>query len=144
MLKAGKYTATAVDAGLSSTKNGNPQAFMKFSLTMEDGSTETITWFGGMTEKAVPHTVKALVNAGFMGNDFADLEKPFVTVFSPKKVQIELEDHTYNGKTSLQVKWVNKMSEGPKKYEGQTPRFAAAFAAYKKEAGIKSNPLLED
>ena len=143
MLKAGKYTAKAISAGLSETKSGSPQAFIKFEIT-ETGEANYITWFGSMSEKAIERTVAALVTAGFQGNDFSDLEKKFNEVFSPKTVQLTLADEEFNGKSQLKVKWVNPTSQGPTKYQGQTPKFGHVFSKVKASLGVKTNPLLED
>lgn len=135
MLKAGKYTAKAVSAGLSQTKSGSAQAYIKFEVT-ETGEANHITWFGSMTEKSIDRTVKALVTAGFNGNDFGDLEKKFNEVFQPKAVQLTLAEEEFNGKTSLKVKWVNPIHQGPEKYQGPAPKFAALFAKTKQELGV--------
>jgi hypothetical protein len=136
MLKPGKYLAKVVDAGMSQTQKGAPQAFMKFEIN-ETGETNYLTWFGGTSEKAIEFTAQALVHAGFIGNDLPDLEKKFSDVFQPRQVRITVEQEDYNGKTMTKIKWVNPVNQGPDKYHGQIPKFAALFAKTKAEAGVK-------
>lgn len=136
MLKPGTYEAIAINSGISATMKGTPQAFMEFEIR-QDGENEYITWFGALTEKGAEISVKALVAAGFVGNDFADLEKPFEVVFGPRKVSIEVVEESFNGKSVTKVKWVNAIRNGPKKFEGAVPKMAGLFTKVKQEAGMK-------
>lgn len=128
-----KYSAKVIDAGLQPTKDGSPQAFMKFECSSA-GETQSFYWTGSFkSEKATELTVKALVTAGFTGSDVSDLKQGLV-MFMPREISVELEDNNGN----LRVKWVN----GPAKREafsGATPKLAGAFAKAKAELGIKTN-----
>lgn len=137
-MKPGKYKAELLDAGLSPDKNGDPQPYMKFNVVHGDEA-QVMTWFGNRkSEKSEELAIKALVAAGFVGNDWEDLKAGVnpLTFAVPQNLMVELENHTYQGKTELRIKWVN--SGGLKKFEGQAPKAAAKFSAAKAKAGVKS------
>lgn len=105
-MKIGKYKVKVVSAGISPDKNMNPQPFMKF----ENAEGETITWFGFISsDKAKEISVKALVAAGFQGNDWSDLSMG-IKAFDGREVMITVAEELYNGKTYTKVKWVNPIS----------------------------------
>jgi len=135
MFKAGdKYDAKLVEAGLTNTKSGDAQAFMKFECST-GGVTESFYWHGSFkSDKSTALTIKALLTAGFAGDDASDLEHGLLK-FMPKNIMVELEDN--QGK--LRVKWVNAPSKA-KPFTGVAPKLAGAFAKAKAELGIKNEP----
>lgn len=142
----GKYNVKVIDAGLGASKNGSMQPWVKF----QNEAKETITWYGNLNgstpekqEKAQEITIKALVSAGFTGDDFSDLDKPFETVFTVQPVNITVGTEEYNGKKTTKVKFVNSQS-APKKFMGQAPKMAALFAKQRKALGITAKPSTED
>ena len=124
----GTYRArvTAVeDVQFGMSHGGNEQIAVPFVVTQGDAQGETITWFGSFTDKAVEITLKALRACGWQGDDLNDL-----TGVVDNEVELVCAVETYNEKTSLKVKWVNKPGEGKVKLErpldgGQRAAFAA-------------------
>ena len=126
MFKAGEsYQAKITDAGLMETKDGQAQPFMKFKCMSEDEQQE-FTWFGSFkSQKATDIAIKALITAGFIGSDVDDL-KGGLLMFKEAAIFCELEE---DDRQRLKVKWVNGAAKVIKKYEGSTPKLAAAFAS---------------
>lgn len=100
----GKYRGTVVKAGIMAGKT-NPQVFMEFETA--DG---TITWFGSVTEKSKEISIKALLAAGYSGQDWNGLTNG-MKAFTPREVNLVVEEETYQDKARLKVKWVNEISE---------------------------------
>ena len=148
MFEANKnYKVKAVDAGLEQTKGGSAQPTIKFATESGD----TITWYGNLNgstqekrDKAAEISIEALVAAGFQGNDWEDLKKPFAMMFpSPKVVTIKVIEHVYNGKKSLRVKGVYSESKR-QQFTGQAPKMAAAFAKARQTAGVTVTKAQDD
>lgn len=105
MVTPGTYKATVLNHAISETKDGKPQAAVTFSFEA-NGSPHTLTWYGSFSEKALPHTLKALLVCGLKGNNPAgDLElgKEVMIV-----VETEVDERT--GKERNKVRWVNAMN----------------------------------
>ena len=104
MVKPGTYKATIQNHAISETKGGNPQAVVSF-LFEADGSQHSITWYGSFSEKALPHTAKALLVCGLKGNNPAgelELGREVLIV-----VETEVDEH---GKERNKVRWVNAIN----------------------------------
>lgn len=134
----GKYPAKIVAAKLTETKSGEPQTYMQFEAN-DNGTTQLFDYYGGFGEKSAPHTIKAMVTAGFAGTDVEDLKQQGILAFMPAEISIELED--YKGK--LRVKWVNGASKKTD-FKGATPKLAGAFAKVKQELGVKPTAKQQD
>lgn len=141
MIGEGKYPAKVIGAGLSNTKGGNAQCFIRFEALADSGPQE-ITWYGSLkTEKSTEFAIKNLVTAGFAGNDFADMEKPIEVVFIPKDLTITIENSD-QGKP--QVKWINVKGNGPAAFVGAMPKAASLFAKIKDELGVTAKISSDD
>lgn len=139
MLNPGKYEAKLVDASLATDKEGNAQPMLSFEVQSE-GNTEKMTWYGSLkSEKSTEFAVKALVTAGYMGNDWEDLKKPFEVMFTPKDLSITV-DLGNNGKP--QIKWIN--AKTVKAFTGVAPKQAALFAKAKADLGVKAKAPVTD
>ena len=67
----GDYTGEIQDYGISETKGGQPQVFVKFKL-LEAG--KSLNWFGQVAnDQGLEITAKALLTMGFGGTDIAVL-----------------------------------------------------------------------
>jgi len=103
MVNAGTYTAVVKEHAISETKSGNPQAVIKFGF-VSDGAPVTLTWYGSFSEKAAPHTLKALVVCGLQGNN------PAGALEIGKEVSIVVEEEEGDdGKARMKVRWVNSL-----------------------------------
>lgn len=122
--------AKLISAGLQESSSGETQPYLKFQT--EHGE---ITWFGSLkSELSQTFSVKQLVRAGFIGDDFSDLEKPLEVAFLPEELTITVEMNEYKGKITPRLTFVNKAK---KEYTGQAPKMAALFASVKAELGVK-------
>lgn len=88
-IKPGKYVmgvvAGQVDLGF--TKNEGPQVAVLLEFLEGPYAGEAITWYGGFSEKARQHTIRALRSLGWQGDDLSDLST--VTGSTPCTVQVE-------------------------------------------------------
>lgn len=99
-MKPGTYKAKVTSHAISETSKGDPQATITFSA--EGGG--SITWYGSFSEKATPHTVKALLVCGLKG------QNPAGPLEIGKEVSIVVEDDvSQDGKTRSKVRWVNAL-----------------------------------
>lgn len=130
-----KYAATLVDAGLTESKSGNPTVFLTLEVTDDAGGKQRLIWNGHLTEKAQEQTIKTLIGAGFSGDDVADLNKGLI-MFAPKPLTVVMEEHTYEGKTTMRIKYVNGGGT-LKAFKGQAPKMAALFSKVRAEMGVK-------
>jgi hypothetical protein len=101
-LENGKYRAKAVTGqwGIGKAGTGTPQVGIQFELLDRGG--ESITWYGFLSDKALPVTVKALRACGWEGADLSDL-----TGLDTHEVTLVVENEEYNDKWSPRVKFVN-------------------------------------
>lgn len=105
MVKPGTYSAKVLSHAISETKAGNPQAVIKFSFE-SDGAPHTLTYFGSFSEKAAPHTIKALLTCGLQGSN------PAGPLEIGKDVLIVVEDEVgEDGKTRSKIRWVNEAGQ---------------------------------
>lgn len=116
-LQTGTFKAKIINYTLSQNKSGNPQVEVLFEFNDGDGSqvggtNHQVRWWGQLTEKSIPWTLKALEVMGFRGktdDDFAKLADGVEggMLDLARDVSLVLEEETKDGKTFVQVKWVN-------------------------------------
>lgn len=95
-----RYRATIVSHAISETKAGDPQAVI--TLSYDSDGPKSITWYGSFKEKALPHTLKALLVCGLQGNN------PSGALEIGKEVYITIGDEAgSDGKMRTKVKWIN-------------------------------------
>lgn len=133
------YDVQVVDAGLAETKDGGAQPFITFKF--DNG--KTMNWYGSMkSDKSKEFTAKALITAGFVGNDFSDLSAGYTPMnFQGVNVTVELE-HPQDKSGAVdtkkfRIKWINRKSTGVKKFQGTVEKSTALFAKLKQELGVK-------
>ena len=108
-LTPGVHKAKIEDYGLTTTKEGLPSPFVTFKTEMG----RNITWYGSFIEgRARYHTVRALLILGLKGEDLALFFEGLQSgLLDPKvRVNLDIQNDTYNGKTRLKVVWINKQS----------------------------------
>lgn len=147
-----KIRAQATSATLCRASTGTEQVAVSFKYLETVGPFEkgdSITWYGFLTDSTFDRTVESLRNAGWSGNNLADLS----TVRGV--VVLVLEEDEYNGRVRTKVKWVNRISDGPavkteNRIEGTQAaalakrlekRVIASDAARAKAAAGGGNPL---
>lgn len=107
MVKAGRYNARVVSYGVPDVEEGKTPAVALTFRFLEDGQDRELTWYGYLSSKAVDMTMKALITAGFRGDNMRALGEP--EAFEDKEVSIVVEHETFEGKTRAKVKWINEL-----------------------------------
>jgi hypothetical protein len=62
-IREGTYRGKILDYGVTTTKNGVPQAAIKFGLKTPEGD-RVLTWYGGFSGESTKWTIKALLTCG--------------------------------------------------------------------------------
>lgn len=102
MIKPGIYLAKVISHAVTETKDGNPQVTITFSFEAE--GIKSLTWFGSFKEKALPHTLKALLVCGLKGSN------PAGALDVGREVSIVVDDEEgQDGKIRSKIKWVNAL-----------------------------------
>ncbi len=117
----GTVPAKCVEWALTETTAGAPQVFLKFKAL--DG-TEPPAYFGSFSEKALPHTLKALRACGWTGVDPMEIDNPHAGL-DANEVSLVIGHETYEGVTRAKVKWVNTPGQALKPLD---PAKKATFA----------------
>ena len=92
-MKIGRYDGKITDACVGRSQSGSLQ--VELLLSIESG--ETVSWFGSLSPKAMPYTVKELKFFGLK-----DGEGPEVVI--GKDCSFEVYEDSYNGKVTHKVK----------------------------------------
>lgn len=151
----GTYRSRVVNYTLSNTKAGNPQVEVLFEFSQGDGLSSThhqIRWWGQLSEKALPYTLKNLITMGYRGTtneDFAKLADGVEGGMIDLGVEVDLvleNETSEQGKTFLKVKWINAlggvfksgMTREQAKVKLGTMNIAAQLAMIRQEIGAPS------
>jgi hypothetical protein len=97
-----KKRARAINAAVGRAGTGTHQIAIEFEYLDEQGG---ITYYGPLSDAAFPYTMKAIRAAGFEGDDLSDLSS--LTNETTPEVVLVIAPDTYNGKTTLKVKFIN-------------------------------------
>lgn len=140
LIPEGKFRAKAVDWGFGEAGTGTFQIGVLMEITNgpEGQPPDQINWYGFLTEKALPVTVKALGALGWKGIDLTELENRGGGL-DTNEVEIVVEHEEYDGKLRAKVKWINSggglgMS---KRVEGDSLK---AFAAKMRASIVAADP----
>ena len=104
-IEPGEYRAKAMATGLGKTSKGKPQVAIQFRLLDPPGG--LINWYGYFGDASLEITYKALDACGWTGDDISDLSS--ITA-NPVEVILGLAYETWEGKTTLKVKYINSSS----------------------------------
>jgi hypothetical protein len=119
----GSFKAKALSGDLGYAKSGTEQVAVQFEILEGPDTGRAITWWGYFSDKAVDRTLKALMVAGWDGNDVAVLGG-----LGANEVSIKIEDDVYNGETRQRVQWVNPLRNGPSAGGAMNDTDKASFA----------------
>jgi hypothetical protein len=97
-----KKRAVAVGAAIGTASTGTRQIGIEFRYLDEEGG---ITYYGPLSDAAFPYTMKAIRAAGFQGDDLSDLSS--LNSEDTPEVVLVIGPETYNGQTTMKVKFVN-------------------------------------
>jgi hypothetical protein len=100
-----KKRARAVGAAIGRAATGTHQIGIEFQFLDEQGG---ITYYGPLSDKAFPYTMKAIRAAGFVGEDLSDLSS--LNSDDVPDVVLVIEDEEYpegSGKVAPKVKFIN-------------------------------------
>lgn len=104
MISPGRYIARASDWRFTVSSTGSEQLAVSFQLEAGD----TLTWWGSFSDKALPHTMKALRAMGWRGTDLAELDNHGGGL-DGQQVELVVEESEYQGRVSPKVRWVNSL-----------------------------------
>jgi hypothetical protein len=108
-MEAGTYKAKITNYGVTTSQKGAPQIEVVFAI---DGG-GFFTWFGGLgSAKQQEYTAKTLMTLGAnAGNiDKAEGGMPSGVLDTKKVFELVIESKEYNGKSYLQIKYINDPS----------------------------------
>ena len=138
-LPNGKHRARAKSAALGLTSTGKEQVGVEFEILTDGHVGTSITWYGYFTEDTTERTIKSLRICGWAGTELDNLNG-----IDSNEVELEVEEDTYNGKTSAKVKWINKPGGlamksqlDPVQARSFAQRMKGAIAALDKATGTK-------
>jgi hypothetical protein len=118
-MQPGTYRARIENYTISTTKSGNPQVEVLFTYhdgpTPYSGTPHQVRWYGHMTEKALPYTLKTLAIMGCKAKtdeDFAKLADGIEGGILDHSQEVDLvldwETNPNNpDKPFLKVQWIN-------------------------------------
>lgn len=113
MIEAGKtYTMEILDAGLAENNAGDKQC-IEMELGGESGKLWHRMWLTAATKERV---AKTLAEFGIKASNGEFWEGNCQSLIG-LKATVETEEHEYNGKTSVRVKWFN----GPERSRDKAP-----------------------
>lgn len=149
----GTYRARVVNYALSSTKAGNPQVEVLFEFS-SGSEHHQIRYWGQLSEKALPYTLKNLVTMGYLGTtneDFSKLADGVESGIMDLSTEVELvleSEPNDQGKSYLKVKWINAPGGGFKqgmtrdqaKVKLGTLNLAGQIAMIRQEIGVPAKP----
>lgn len=105
MLRPGEFSGKIKSYYLPETKEGkSPQCAIVFEVFDQNNSLGTIAWYGSFSPKAMKYTLNSLLACG-LKEGISSMAGP--NAFVIKDVALVLEEHTYEGKTSIRVKYIN-------------------------------------
>jgi hypothetical protein len=115
-IEAGTYSAVVQDVWLGVSRGGTDYIAVRFATSPGELNGGEITWYGYLSEKAAPYTLKNLRTLGWQGTMIGELDKRPELIPSP--VDIVCEEEEYQGTTSTRVRWINR-PRAPRSAGGQ-------------------------
>lgn len=104
------------------SENGNRQIAIPMEVTQGDHAGETITWisvFHNTPDKngrtGYGQIIESLQTMGWSGDEIAelvDIDDARVLELLPNEVAMVCEPDTFDGKTRLKIKWINRVGGG--------------------------------
>lgn len=89
-----------------SKEKGTPYVHLQLIVTDDDEDGKTIPWYGYLSDKAIERTIETLVACFNFDGDLTSLYAEAQT-FEGMKVNIVVEEESYEGKARFKVKWMN-------------------------------------
>lgn len=115
----GKFDAKISDYGVSETKSGNPQVFVRFAFNDNDGAQKELTWYGSFVGGAKDITLKTLIYCGLKPQHFGQLVNLANGIASgmldtQKVLNIDVqEEPKQDGGMRTVIQWVNDPASAP-------------------------------
>ena len=119
----GTYVAFPVKSEFGFTNGGKEQVRVDFEISEGEFTNYTLPWFGYFTDKTRTRTLETLRLLGWRGNDLTKLDG-----IGTRKVEIVVEDDTYQGKTKPKIQYVNPLGGGTRSKSVMSPEQLRAFA----------------
>jgi hypothetical protein len=142
-IQPGTYHARIQRYEMGETDKGTP--YVRVLLAVEDGgmNPSEISYFGYLTEKSAPYTLRTLLTMGFTGSDPLDLaDAAKGNLLTTEELDVVIEHETYEGKTRAKVIAIYghrpSMTPSQAKVKLGAMNLKAQLAAIKAELGIKT------
>ena len=113
----------------------DPQVAVGF----QNAAGDYITWYGSLSERALPYTIERLRNAGWKGNDLETIGTIVGGV-----VDIKVAEDSYNGTTSMKVSGIYAPKPREKADPGTVKSIAANYMGRIAALAKKEEPAAED
>lgn len=111
LIPEGRWRAHAMNAELGYTQSGNEQVIVNLAFSGgQDPEVDNrmITWWGSFSDKAKPHTLKALLTLGWDGQDLAEL-----TGVQQHEVELVVQHEAdQRGQMRHRVRFINAIGSG--------------------------------
>lgn len=148
-IRPGKFIATVQSYGIAEKKETQkaPQVAITFGYD-DNGTQQTITYYGSLSNDAAPYTIKNLITCGMKTDSIDSLCEP--GAFTEKEVQIVIEADEYQGKTTMKVRYINEIGGAQFKAlakdaaKAQLGHFNSFIAATRKEMGVTQKAAGDD
>ena len=115
----GVFQGTIKDYGVSETKGGNPQVFIKFGFEAE-GAEKELTWYGSFVGGAKDITLKTLIYCGLAPQMFSQLINFRNGVASNmldlnKVLSLDVQEEPKQDRSGMRtvIQWVNDPNSSP-------------------------------
>lgn len=107
----GKYRAKALTFKFSKSSKGTEQVYVDFEITAGPFAGQRLGWYGFFSEATAERTLESLEYAGWDGSSLGELKG-----LGSKEVElvVDTEKNEKDGREYLRVRWVNRVSGGPK------------------------------
>lgn len=122
MTKATYRARACGAASFAMSSKGNQQIALPFEITQGEFAGHNLTWLGTFHDTAdkngttgTERVLESLMFTGWQGDDPTELMEigdEQAKQMMPDEVDLVCEPDTYDGKTTLKVKWVNKPGAG--------------------------------
>lgn len=107
----GKYRAKALSHKLGKSKNNTEQVYVDFEITAGPFTGQRLGWYSFFTDKTAERTLESLEYAGWDGESLSEMRGLGSTEV---ELVVETERNDQDNREYLRVRWVNRVSGGPK------------------------------
>jgi hypothetical protein len=148
LIPAGRYLGKIVNYGIPETEKEHPQVAIAFQVSMPDGSTRKINWFGSLHPNSREYTVNQLIFCGLHGSLTQLVAGPEGGALNTDiELDLAVIVDEYDGKKKNKVAWINTGGGFKKMDDGKAKAQLSKYDAYVKSriaaAGAQANGAVQ-